>query len=319
MNRIASTGIALRVERKQTIAQAVAILDLADADGGLLPGAEPGAHVSLSLPNGLRRSYSLLNYGAVVERYTIAVALDERSRGGSRFIHESMDRGAVLETALPRNDFQLVETAARSVFLAGGIGVTPLYAMASRLAALGKPFAFHLAARSRDRAVFAAELADLGDLYLHIDDEAAGRLLDMRAAVECEPAGTHFYCCGPAPMIAAFLAAVADRPAELVHFERFSACGGKETDGSAFTVHLARSGRLLQVDAGRSILEVVREAGIAVESSCEDGVCGTCETRVIAGNIVHRDAILTDREQAAGDSMIICVSRCGGGTLVLDL
>jgi vanillate O-demethylase ferredoxin subunit len=282
-----------------------------------LPSFEAGAHIDVHLPNRLVRQYSLTNESDG-ERYVIAVGRDRNSRGGSRWLHEQARPGDALLVGAPRNTFRLVEDAPYSIFLAGGIGITPIQSMIRRLRVLGRAWSLHYAARTRPVAAFVRELAHYGESCdLHFDDERR-RLLDIPSLLRDAPREAHFYCCGPAPMIDAFRAAVADVPAERVHLEYFAPAAAAAPDGS-FTVELARTGTTVHVSAGQTILDALIESGLDVAWSCRSGVCGTCETRVLDGMPEHRDMILSDGERASGRTMMICCSRASSPRLLLDL
>jgi vanillate O-demethylase ferredoxin subunit len=296
--------------------------DLRPRAGGELPAFTAGAHVDLHLPNGMLRSYSLVNPQTERHRYVIAAQKDRASRGGSRCLHEQVKTGDTLRIGAPRNNFPLAEDAPHSVLFAGGIGITPVFNMAGRLAALGRSWALHYCARSRGAAAFlepmAALASDRGRVHLHFDDEHGGNPPDLAEIVGAAGAGTHFYCCGPLPMLAAFEAATAALPAEQVHVEYFTAKDAP-AKGGGFTVVLAKSGVELVVPEGKTILETALDAGIAASYSCMEGVCGTCETRVLEGIPEHRDLVLTRAEQASNRTMMICCSGCKGERLVLEL
>ena len=312
----------LRVTRMEWAATGVLEVELRDSEGHELPPYTPGAHLDLKLPNGLIRSYSLKGDPDRRDRYVVGVGLDAATRGGSDYVHRTLRVGDMLPVDGPRNHFQLDEHADRTVLIAGGIGVTPMVCMARRLSKLGRDCRFHYAVRSADRAAFLDELKGLNiDLRLHLDDQAGGPL-DMAKALNGAGPGTHAYCCGPAGMMAAFEAATAEWDPDCVHVEYFTpkeipvAVGD---EGGAVTVDCRRSGKTVEVPAEQSIAEALRAAGISIETSCEDGICGTCETRVLEGTPLHRDSVLTKKEQEAGRTMMICVSRCRGDRLVLDL
>jgi ferredoxin-NADP reductase len=311
--------LSLRVHRLEWAAEDIIELDLRAPDGAELPPYEPGAHIDLVLPNGLSRSYSLKGDPALRDRYVVAVGLDAKSRGGSAHIHRSLRVGEVLPVRAPLNHFPLAE-AAKTVLIAGGIGVTPITCMARDLARRGAAFEVHYAVRTRTRAAFLDELqACCPTLSLHTDDTAGGPL-DLGPIIASQPAGTHFYCCGPAPMMAAFEVATAALPDGCVHVEYFSpkVIETTGTDGP-FTLVLQKSGKTIEVAAGETILAACERVGIAPATSCEDGICGTCETRILEGLADHRDSVLTKKEQEAGKTIMICVSRCRGDRLVLDL
>ena len=287
-------------------------------DGSSLPAYEPGAHIEIHLPGGLLRQYSLARPWRPGRPYLVGIKRDAASRGGSRFLHEEARVGALFRVGLPRNHFPLAAERAFSVLLAGGIGVTPIWCMAQHLAQRGAPFEMHYAVRSRADAAFLSELETMSPkARLHVDAEA-GALIDIAAIVEAAPAGAHLYCCGPTPMMAAFEAAAAGRPADHVHVEYFSGPAPLPIAGG-FIVALARSGRELPVAPGATILDTLRAAGLSTPASCEQGVCGTCETRVLEGVPDHRDLLLTPAEKAEGRTMMICCSGSLSDRLVLDL
>ncbi|WP_076999292.1 PDR/VanB family oxidoreductase [Variovorax sp. KK3] len=304
-------------------APGVLSLELRSQGGSELPAFEPGAHLDLHLPNGLVRSYSLINPSSERHRYVVAVQEDRASRGGSRYVHQQLRVGSTLPVSAPRNLFRLREEAAHSVLVAGGIGVTPLLAMLRRLVVLGRPVDFFYCARSRREAAFAGEIGLLAGglvrLHWHFDDEAGGPP-DLQAWLADRPRDAHFYGCGPAPMLAAFERACESLGHANVHVERFAApVVAPAADQGGFTVELRRSKRSIEVAPGQSILDALLDGGIDAAHSCREGVCGACETRLLAGEAEHHDGILTTAERAANKSMMICVSRCRRGPLVLDL
>ena len=287
------------------------------------PAFEAGAHVDLHLPNGMVRSYSLINPATERHRYVVAVQEDRQSRGGSRCVHQQLRIGSTLPISAPRNNFRLHEDARASVLVAGGIGVTPLLAMLRRLVSLGRPVDFYYCARSRADAAFVGEIEALaGDgvaLHWHFDDEA-GAPPDLMQWLRGRSADAHYYSCGPAPMLNAFEAACEALGYANAHVERFAAAPVPAAEGgSDCRVELRRSGRTIPIAPDKSILDTLLDAGIDADHSCKEGVCGACETKVISGEIEHHDSILTKSERAAGKTMMICVSRCARGTLVLDL
>ncbi|WP_302140579.1 PDR/VanB family oxidoreductase [Halomonas alkalicola] len=289
-----------------------------------LPGFTPGAHIDLHLSNGLIRSYSLFNSQEQSDCYRVAVNLDASSRGGSRFMHSSVSAGDILTIGVPRNNFTLFEQADHTVLVAGGIGITPLFAMLQRLEALGRKWTLYYSTRSRKNTAFISELEAIssdsrhGRVVFHFDQESAGGFLNISDIVASEPAATHFYCCGPLPMLEAFEAATAGLPDDYVHVEYFAAKEKADTSGG-FTVELARSGTSFYVPAGKTILDVLIEAGQQPLYSCQEGICGTCEVAVLEGEPDHRDLVLSAKQQREGRSMMICCSGCRGERLVLDL
>lgn len=287
-------------------------------DGSVLPGFTAGAHVDLHLPNGLIRSYSLLNSQSERHRYVIAVQKDRASRGGSKWVHENFRAGDIVAIDGPRNNFPLAEGAAESIFIAGGIGITPILSMTERLTALDRPWRLFYCSRKRNGTAFHTLLEGKPQVRFNFDEEPGGRMLDVMSVVASAPSHAHLYCCGPLPMLEAFEAATKELPPERVHVEYFSAKAPPSIKGG-FLVVLARSGREVEVPAGKSILGVLIDAGLDVSYSCMEGVCGTCETRVLEGIPDHRDLILTAEEHAANNTMMICCSGSKSDRLVLDL
>lgn len=298
---------------------------LAAADGAPLPEAPPGSHVDIRLPNGMLRSYSLSNGAADAGAYRVTVALEMAGRGGSAYMHGALRAGQLVEIGAPRNNFPLHEEAPVSVLIAGGIGITPFIPMAMRLNALGRPWRLHYAARCRNRAAFLREVRLLaavgaGEVSVHLSDDPSGAALDIPAIIRDLPPGSHAYCCGPARMLEAFRLAVAERGVEpeRIHLEYFAAPATKAAAGG-FTIVLQRSGLELAVRPDQSILEAVTEHGIDVPSSCEEGICGSCATRVLGGEPDSRDMVLSEREKAEGKTIMICCSGSKSPVLVLDL
>jgi tetrachlorobenzoquinone reductase len=288
-------------------------------DGGILPQAEPGAHIDVHLPNGLVRQYSLVHADPAPRAYLIGVKLDRAGRGGSRAMHEGLSVGQMLTISAPRNNFPLAANAAPSVLFAGGIGITPIWCMVARLAQEARPWQLFYSCRSREDAAFLAPLVALGSrVTLNFEDESEGRFLDLAALVAAQPADAELYCCGPLPMLAAFEAASAGRPPQCVHVEYFTPKIAPAR-GGGFTVELARSHKEFWVPPDKSILGILLDAGIDVSYSCEEGVCGACETKVLAGTPNHCDNVLTDKERAENRTMMICCSGCKTERLVLDL
>lgn len=285
-----------------------------------LPAPTAGAHIDLHLANGLVRQYSLVIKEPSLTRYAVAIKLDEHTRGGSSFIHSSLKTGDRLRISAPRNHFPLNEQASHSVLIAGGIGVTPIYSMRNRLQSIGASWELHYACRSKSDAAFHADLALHPQAHFHFDDENEGRFLDLKKIFAATPNTANFYCCGPTPLMASFedQAKAAQVPVENVHVEYFTPKGAVSLS-RAFTVRLARSGLVLEVPEGRTILDVLVEAGIQIEHSCSEGICGTCETKVLEGIPDHQDSILTPQERAANNTMMVCCSRSKTPELVLDL
>jgi len=320
---MADSMMQVRVKRISYEAENINSYELVAHTGGDLVPFTAGCHIDLHLPNGMIRSYSLVNDQSERNRYIVAVNKDAASRGGSSFIHETMRAGDVITVSHPKNNFVLQENAAHSVLIAGGIGITPLLSMIRRLEALGRSWELFYGARTRLAAAFLDELNALRssvrcNLHVNFDQEPPGRMLDLSAIVKDAPEDAHLYCCGPVSMLEAFEAATADRPNDHVHAEYFKA-KEKPAVAGGFEVKLARSNRTIAVQAGKSILDALLDAGIAASYACAEGVCGTCETRVIEGIPDHRDLFLSKEEQAANTTMMICCSGSKTPTLVLDL
>lgn len=312
----------VRVRSRTVAAIDIVMLELVPAESAL-PPFTAGAHIDLHLPNGLIRQYSLLNDPVEDHRYVIAVQRDRDSRGGSSHVHEALHEGATVRISAPRNHFPLTEDAPHVVLVGGGIGVTPLLSMAARLAALGRSWELVYCARTRDHAAARDTLAGYGGrVRFNFDQEPGGSILDLAALVAGAPAGTHFYCCGPTPMLGAFEAAMQARPG-FGHVEYFSPKApdpaATQAVDHAFDVQLARTGTTIHVAADRSILDTLIEEGFDLPYSCQEGVCGSCETAVLEGAVEHRDFVLSDAEKAASKSMMVCCSRARGARLVLDL
>ncbi|MBT3154320.1 oxidoreductase [Streptomyces sp. CHD11] len=307
-------SIELVVERREPAAEDVVVLTLRHRLGAPLPPWEPGAHVDLLLAPGLERQYSLCGDPADRAGWRIAVLREPDGRGGSAHVHRRLGPGATVRARGPRNRFPL-EPAPRYRFVAGGIGITPILPMLAAAEAAGADWTLLYGGRTRASMAFAGELSRYGGRVTLVPENEAGPL-DLPAALDGLPPGGLVYCCGPGRL----LDAVARRcPAGVLRVERFSpAEHDTGTDGD-FEVVLARSGRTLRVPPDVSVLDTVRAAGVQVLYSCTEGTCGTCETDVLEGEPDHRDSVLTEDERAAGETMLICVSRCRGPRLVLDL
>ena len=311
----------LRVTAVRCEARDVMLIELRDPDRAALPVFSAGAHLEVYPGQGLIRHYSLCNDPRETDRYCVAVGLARDSRGGSRLIHETVRVGQTLKVSKPRNNFPLVESAGESLFIAGGIGITPIMSMVRTCIASGRQWRLRYCTRNRVRTAFYEELAALAPeaVSFHFDDEQQGRLFDAAGALRQASPGAHIYTCGPEPLMKAVAAAGASRPAGNMHFEWFTAAAVDTSADQAFTIRLAGSGRELTVPPGRSILEVLEDEGLGVPYSCREGLCGTCLTAVVAGECDHRDSVLSPAERAANKSMLLCVSRARSPVLELDL
>jgi vanillate O-demethylase ferredoxin subunit len=311
------------IARKVVAALDIVELDLLPLNGSALPAFQAGAHIDVEVRPGLLRQYSLCNDPSETGRYQIGVLRDPHSRGGSAAVHDVLAVGQVIRIGAPRNRFALVP-AQRSLLFAGGIGVTPLLCMAEQLAREGAAFEMHYCTRSPERTAFAARIAAsafAGHVAIHHDDGPAEQRLDLRLALPAPDDETHLYVCGPRGFIdwvCGTASAAGWAPAQ-IHFEHFA---GQEPGGdedSAFEVTLASSGKTILVPPGRSVAAALHAHGIDVPVSCEQGVCGTCLTRVVAGEPDHRDSYLTDEERCRNDQFLPCCSRSRSAFLVLDL
>lgn len=321
------SGFTALVRTLRHEAPGIMSIELIPPRGERFPAFQPGAHIDLHLASGLLRSYSLLNPCGETDRYVVGVQIDKKGRGGSRFIHENFRVGMSVQLSAPRNLFALDESAAHSVLIAGGIGVTPILCMYRRLIELGRPVQMLYCARSADHAAFIDELRAMSEasptgakLDVHFDAENDGRPVDLKAYLASVPADAHVYCCGPAPMLDAFDAACESVGIANRHIERFAAVVQAEPAAShGYSVELARSRKAVEVAPGRSLLDSLLEAGVNVDHSCMEGICGSCETRVLSGCPDHRDSVLSASERASNQVMMVCVSGCKGEKLVLDL
>jgi ferredoxin-NADP reductase len=317
-NPAADRLIEVRLTDIHLAARDTNLFEFRPVDGKPLPPYHPGAHIDLHLPNGLVRQYSLTIAEPDGSRYVVGIKRDPASRGGSRYIHDELRVGKTIKISAPRNNFPLKEDAPHVVLFAGGIGITPIWCMVQRLSHLQRPFTLHYACRSRADTAFLDALEKMPQANFHFDDESAGKFLDIGALVAQAPKDAHLYCCGPTPMLTAFETATKDWPRGQIHVEYFTPKAEPAKKGG-FTVELARSGQEYFIPEGKSILEVLLDAGIDTDYSCELGICGACETRVISGIPEHRDAILTEEEQASNTKVMICCAGCKSERLVLDL
>jgi len=314
----------LRVNAIRYEAEGIYAFDLVDPDGAPLPAFEAGAHLDILTPNGVKRRYSLCNEPGNTDCYRIAVLNVPDSRGGSRAMHEQLRPGDMLEVAGMHNFFPLQEDANHSLLLAGGIGITPLLAMAQRLQALGRPYTLHYCTQSPMRTAFRSILSSeqwREHVYLHHDGGNPANGLNLRHLLEPCPAGSHLYFCGPPGFMRAVQAACAHWPTDVVHFEHFGADLQAPSPAAAnsapATIRLNRSDRVVPIDAEQTILQALRNAGVSCNSSCEAGLCGECRLRHLSGEIEHNDYLLSDDERA--NSVLICCARVREGTVVLDI
>ena len=315
---------ALAEARKAAEAQDIVTLELVAADGSALPAFSAGSHIDVQLPNGFTRQYSLCNDPQETHRYQIGVLRDAASRGGSAAVHDLLKEGDVLTISAPRNHFGLAHEAKKHLLLAGGIGVTPILCMAERLANTGGDFAMHYATRAPERTAFRQRIAAsafAARVQFHYDNGDAAQKLDLQALLSQPEAGTHLYVCGPKGFMDAVLntARAAGWPEAQIHYEFFGAEVAKSDSDASFEVKLASSGRIVMVPKDQTVVQALAAAGVDIMISCEQGVCGTCLTRVLEGVPDHKDSYLTPEEQAANDQFTPCCSRSKTPQLVLDL
>jgi ferredoxin-NADP reductase len=313
--------IDLRLTQIRLEAQDIASYEFVHASKQALPPFTAGAHIDLHLTLDMVRSYSLVNAPSDTDRYVIAVQRDSEGRGGSAWMHSSPRVGDVIRASAPGNDFELEEDAQQSIFIAGGIGITPIMSMLRRLDALGRRWRLHYASRSPRQAAYVDTLRGMRSVSGEVDfcfSSSRSERIDIAAIVRDAPADCHLYCCGPARMIDAFVTACASRAPHTVHYERFAASSAAATEGG-YDVVLNRSGARLTVAPGKTILDTLLDHSIDVSYACSAGICGTCRTQVLAGKPDHRDDFLSVEEKCANDSMLICCSGSRSKTLVLDL
>lgn len=315
------SSLQVKVLRRREEAEGIASYELARADGQPLPPFSAGSHIDVHLPGGLVRQYSLCNDPHEAAHYRIGVLRDAASRGGSIAMHEQVREGDVITISEPRNHFPL-HAAPHSLLLAGGIGITPLMCMAQRLAAIGASFELHASNRSRARSAFLDELKSFGErFHLHLDDGEASQKLDLPAVLKAAPVGSRIYVCGPTGFID-FVVATAKAqgwPTDQLHLEYFGAAPQDTTGDREFEVRIASTGQSYRIPADQTVTAALQAQGVDIMVSCEQGVCGTCITRVLEGECDHRDMYFTDEEKAKGDQFTPCCSRAKSSVLVLDL
>jgi ferredoxin-NADP reductase len=307
----------LRVVEANSGATDVVVLDLAAPDGTDLPPWTPGAHVDLVLGDDLVRQYSLAGSPADRGRWRVGVLRTPDSRGGSKAVHE-IAAGDTVRVRGPRNHFPMVASP-RYLFIAGGIGITPMLPMIEEAEAAGADWRLVYGGRSRSSMAFLDELSAYGDKVTLVPQDEAG-MLDLDGLLGTPEPGTLVYTCGPTGLLDAIEQRCEAWPSGSLHLERFAAKAVDSSGDEEFELVLARSGLTLTVPADKSVYDVCKAAGVSVVGSCLEGVCGTCETEIVEvdGDVDHRDSLLNDDEKEANDAMMICVSRCSG-RLTLDL
>lgn len=314
--------IDLRLQQIRLEADGICSYEFVSAEvGSVLPPFAAGAHIDLHLPLNRVRSYSLANAPQDGGHYLVAVQREHAGRGGSAWMHDELRVGQVLKASAPANDFPLNDRADHSVFVVGGIGITPALSMVGRLDALGRSWTLHYAARSRQAMAFVDVLTALDRgrglvNFVHGDHRQAR--MDIPGIVRSADVATHLYCCGPTRMIDAFIGASVRRDPATVHYERFAAAGAPALEGG-FEVLLNRSGRRIAVPPGKSILDTLLDQDVSVPYACSNGICGTCLTGVVSGTPDHRDEFLSPDEKRLGRSIVVCCSGSCSPILELDL
>ena len=313
----------VKIVRKTKEAVDIVSFELARTDGAPLPPFSAGSHVDVHIPGGLTRQYSLCNDAVEQHRYRIAVLRDPASRGGSIAMHDNLNVGDVIHISAPKNHFPL-EHAQHTLLFAGGIGVTPLLCMAQRLAAIKADFTLHYCTRSAERTAFRDEInasAFADHVRFHFDSGPAEQKLDLQMALANVESGTHIYVCGPTGFIEHVLATAKSKgwASEQIHVEYFGAVAQDTSGDNGFEVKIASTGKTYAVGPDQNIVQVLKDHGVEILTSCEQGVCGTCITRILEGEPDHRDMYFTDAEKARNDQFTPCCSRSKSKILVLDL
>ena len=311
--------MALRIARTEKVAAGIHLFELRHADGAELPAFTAGAHLTVKSPNGSLRKYSLCNDPAERARYVIAVKRDPAGRGGSVDLVDRTQVGDTLDVSAPHNAFDLAEKAASFILVAGGIGITPLIAMARHLNGEGRRYKLYYLTRSPQHTAFRDELLGedfKGKVVIHHDGGDIANAFDLWPILE-KPSAAHVYCCGPRPLLEAVRDMTGHWPPAAIHFESFIDAGAAaRPEDRPFTVVLAKSGDRVEVPPGVSILDAMRGRGHEAPSSCESGTCGTCRTRLLSGEADHRDLVLMDDEKAG--QIMICVSRARSAEIVIE-
>jgi phthalate 4,5-dioxygenase reductase subunit len=317
-----SKQMMLHVSSGEQIAEGVFSYELRDGNGAELPEFTAGAHITVTVPNGALRSYSLCNNPDERDRYVITVKREDGGRGGSKSLTDGIKKGDLIPVSEPHNQFPLATEAKEYIFIAGGIGITPMLSMMRQLNATGDiPYKMYYLSRWPAATPFLQDLSSpefKDKVVIHHDQGDPARSFDLWPVLEKSAARRHVYCCGPVGLMDAVRDMTGHWPTSAVHFESFSnPDAAPRPDDKPFTVRLARSGAIVPVPAGISILDALREHGCPVSASCESGTCGTCRTNLLAGEADHRDLVLLEHERA--DQIMVCVSRATSPELLLDL
>ncbi|NYH26000.1 PDR/VanB family oxidoreductase [Paraburkholderia bryophila] len=319
-----TSTLEVKVSRKWADVPGICGFELTTADGASLPPFSAGSHIDVHFPVGLVRQYSLCNNPIESNRYQIAVLRDAEGRGGSKAIHDLIHEGDTIKISAPKNNFPLAHDASHHLFLAGGIGITPILCMAERLSAVDENFEMHYCGRSRERMAFVQRIgsSEFGHrVKLHFDDGDSEQVFNIARTLEQAPPDSHLYVCGPRGFMDAVLAEARKQgwTEDRLHYEFFGGVVEQAAGDKTFQVKLLSSGVTVDVAPGCTVVQALAEKGVELLTSCEQGVCGTCLTRVLEGTPDHRDSYLTDEEKAAGDQFLPCCSRSKTSVLVLDL
>ena len=312
--------LTVRVSEKRPEAEGIVALELTPVKG-LLPAVQPGAHIDLCLPGKHAAQYSLVNGPTETDRYILGVKLEEDSGGVSRYLHEELQKDDQVKISFPRSRFPLRRDAVQTVLIAGGIGITPILSMAKTLNHVKLNFAFHYFVRSQDHIAFTPDIERLGsDAELHVGLSIGQTESQISKILDGSDSETQVYVCGPPPMLemAKRMAREKDIPEKMLHTEYFENPNAIDLAG-AFRVVLSKSNRAFDVPSGKSLLQVLQENGVAVPSSCEQGACGTCVVKLLAGDPMHQDVYLSESERRENKWIATCVSRSASDELVLDL
>jgi phthalate 4,5-dioxygenase reductase subunit len=318
-NNDKNTKMELRVARAYDAAEGIRSFELVHPAGEALPPFTPGAHIAVHTPSGTVRKYSLCNAPAETNRYVITVKREDKGQGGSLSMHTDVAADDLLPISVPDNAFPLTPNAKAYLFIAGGIGITPMMSMIRSFGELSPvPWKLYYLTRTPEMTPFAAELGGMtpSQVKIHYDRGDPAKSFDLWPVLE-KPNTAHLYCCGPRGLMDAVRDMTGHWTPGNIHFENFLEGGGVRPSDKPFTVALARSGQSFEVPVGKSILETLREHRLSAASSCESGTCGTCRTNLLEGEADHRDMVLTPEEMSS--NIMICVSRAKSEKLVLDL
>jgi len=309
--------ISVRLKSIAYEAKDVLLFEFVPLSGQKLPAFSAGGHIDIYLPNGLIRQYSLCNSPLDKDRYVLGVKRDPQSRGGSTCMHDQLKVGNVFKISVPRNHFPLSNELRHSVLIGGGIGITPLISMAHELNAQNASWQMFCSFKNRSDVALCGQF-ESSKVHLHIDDESPSGFLDIASILNNAPEGTHFYCCGPEPMLNHFIELSKSFDANRIHYEYFKPVATKPS-GEGFEVNLHQTKKRFFIGPDQTILQVLQKNGITAPGSCEQGICGTCETHVLEGIPDHRDSLLSAEEKSSNKVMMICCSRSLSTSITLDL